>query len=87
MVRSFFRQILRSVGFLHSFGYTHTDLKPENVLLERNRLRREVYPSKDREEWILLPEDDRIRIIDFGGATADDDHHSRIINTRQYRSP
>ena len=49
MVRSFFRQILRSIGFLHSIGYTHTDLKPENVLLERNRFRREIYPSKDKE--------------------------------------
>jgi len=28
-----------------------------------------------------------IRLIDFGGATFDTDHHSRIINTRQYRAP
>lgn len=34
LAQSFFRQILRSVGFMHKIGYTHTDLKPENVLLE-----------------------------------------------------
>ena len=27
-VRSFFRQILKSMAFLHRLGYTHTDLKP-----------------------------------------------------------
>lgn len=34
-----------------------------------------------------IPISDRIRIIDFGGATKHDDHHSSIINTRQYRAP
>lgn len=88
MVRSFFRQILVSVGFLHSIGYTHTDLKPENVLLEKTKFRKEAYPSKNGEDsWIELPENDTIRIIDFGGATENSDHHSKIINTRQYRSP
>jgi serine/threonine protein kinase len=28
-----------------------------------------------------------IRLIDFGGATFEDDYHTKIINTRQYRSP
>lgn len=37
LVQSFFRQILRSIGFLHRIGYTHTDLKPENILLETGR--------------------------------------------------
>jgi dual-specificity kinase len=30
---------------------------------------------------------DEIRLIDFGGATFENEHHSKIINTRQYRSP
>ena len=29
----------------------------------------------------------RIRLIDFGGATFETDHHASIINTRQYRGP
>lgn len=28
MVQSFFKQILKSLKFLHKIGYTHTDLKP-----------------------------------------------------------
>lgn len=28
-----------------------------------------------------------IKLIDFGGATFHDEHHSTIINTRQYRAP
>lgn len=38
LVQSFFKQILRSIGFLHKIGYTHTDLKPENILLEQQDL-------------------------------------------------
>ena len=30
---------------------------------------------------------DKIKLIDMGGATWDHEHHSTIINTRQYRSP
>ncbi len=26
-------------------------------------------------------------MIDFGGATYDDEHKTRIVNTRQYRAP
>lgn len=33
------------------------------------------------------PENEEIKIIDFGGATYDNENHSSIINTRQYRSP
>eukprot|EP01016_Furgasonia_blochmanni_P056559 TRINITY_DN9668_c0_g1_i1.p1 TRINITY_DN9668_c0_g1~~TRINITY_DN9668_c0_g1_i1.p1 ORF type:complete len:183 (-),score=18.37 TRINITY_DN9668_c0_g1_i1:205-753(-) len=35
----------------------------------------------------MIPLDDRIKIIDMGGATYDDEYHSTIINTRQYRAP
>jgi serine/threonine protein kinase len=34
-----------------------------------------------------VPQSHHIRLIDFGGATFENDHHSRIINTRQYRGP
>lgn len=35
----------------------------------------------------MLPADERVRLIDFGGATHNSERHSSIINTRQYRSP
>jgi len=31
--------------------------------------------------------DDEIKIIDFGGATYANEHHTALINTRQYRAP
>ncbi|BES87773.1 maternal embryonic leucine zipper [Nesidiocoris tenuis] len=34
--RSFFRQILSAVAFLHTNGYAHRDLKPENILLDND---------------------------------------------------
>lgn len=36
---------------------------------------------------MYLPLTDDIKIIDMGGATFSHDHHSAIINTRQYRAP
>merc|ERR1719221_871448 len=35
----------------------------------------------------LRPANSRIKLIDFGNATHDYEHHSSIINTRQYRGP
>lgn len=32
--RTFFRQIISAVAYLHNKGYAHRDLKPENVLLD-----------------------------------------------------
>lgn len=34
-----------------------------------------------------MPATDKIKIIDLGGATFAHEHHSVIINTRQYRAP
>lgn len=33
------------------------------------------------------PKNDQIKLIDFGGATYANEHHTSIINTRQYRAP
>ena len=36
---------------------------------------------------VIVPSSLRIKIIDFGGATYDNEHKSSLINTRQYRAP
>eukprot|EP00954_Amorphochlora_amoebiformis_P005591 440908-Amorphochlora_amoeboformis.AAC.2 len=71
-------------GVCHGMKLVHTDLKPENILLEVSDYTLEKWGS--RKDY-RVPVYDGIRLIDFGGATFEDDHHSRIINTRQYRSP
>ena len=54
----------------------HTDLKVENVLFCRALSQKSVAN--------FTPDDWKVKVIDFGGATYDDEHKSRIINTRQY---
>jgi serine/threonine protein kinase len=83
LVQSFLRQLLTSLAFIHKLGYTHTDLKPENILLEKSELG--LDSSRDYEYW--LPVANRIRLIDFGGATLFSESHSPLICTRQYRPP
>lgn len=71
----------------HSIKLVHTDLKPENILLERDDY--VVLPASERDGVAdyRVPVSNRVRLIDFGGAVFEDQHHSSIINTRQYRSP
>jgi len=93
---------MKALAFMHdSLKLTHTDLKPENILLESMAPpQRAVFPRE--EEWLrakghsskatslgeyLRPANARIKLIDFGNATYEDEHHSSIINTRQYRGP
>ncbi len=79
-VRDFARQLLETLEFLHSFGLIHTDLKPENILLLNGR-------SIPQRGGYSIPESTRIKVIDFGGATYDNEKKSSIVNTRQYRAP
>merc|ERR1719482_2451286 len=40
-----------------------------------------------KRENVRRPVDPQVKLIDFGGSTFASDHHSSIINTRQYRAP
>jgi len=75
-------QLLHAISFCHLHKLTHTDLKLENILFVSDEY---VY----HEQFALyVPKSTlEIRLIDFGGATFESDHHSSIINTRQYRGP
>ena len=43
--------------------------------------------SKSEKKEYHIPKNEKIKIIDFGGATYAHEHHSSVINTRQYRAP
>jgi serine/threonine protein kinase len=85
-VRDFAFQLLDALDFMHQGGMRliHTDLKPENILLVSND--ESTYRGLDGMTQVV-PASTKIKIIDFGGATYDDDKKSSVINTRQYRAP
>ncbi|CAK4076178.1 unnamed protein product [Aphanomyces euteiches] len=87
-IRAYAWQLLTSLKYLHSINLIHTDLKPENILLiddEEDTGERARLSTLKRK--LVPPASDRVKLIDFGGATYDDESKSGIINTRQYRSP
>jgi len=100
-IQSFARQCMQALMFLHDrLHMTHTDLKPENILLcsmaeprpatfhrEQAWLRARGGSTKSRPSQYMRPYNAQIKLIDFGNATYEDEHHSSIINTRQYRGP
>eukprot|EP00930_Biecheleria_cincta_P024113 TRINITY_DN17300_c0_g1_i2.p1 TRINITY_DN17300_c0_g1~~TRINITY_DN17300_c0_g1_i2.p1 ORF type:complete len:492 (-),score=67.02 TRINITY_DN17300_c0_g1_i2:70-1545(-) len=96
------KQLLKALKFMHrELKLTHTDLKPENILLQsmapprtcrfpRETAWLETQKSSFRNGIIppyLRPVSADIKIIDFGNATYEEEHHSSVINTRQYRGP
>lgn len=102
-IQSFAKQSMQALNFLHGHLHlTHTDLKPENILLETVEPSYIIYFFCEV-EWLrrngtsllkgstpgeyMRPASSRIKLIDFGNATYEDEHHSSIINTRQYRGP
>uniref|UniRef100_A0A182VVH5 Protein kinase domain-containing protein n=1 Tax=Anopheles minimus TaxID=112268 RepID=A0A182VVH5_9DIPT len=83
-VRHISYQLCYAVQFLHDSRLTHTDLKPENILfVDSEHVTRPGYPTP-RTQRIVCTD---IRLIDFGSATFDDEHHSTIVSTRHYRAP
>jgi CDC-like kinase len=83
-VRKIASQLLAGVDFLHRMHLIHTDLKLENILLMSNGIVDYTYPNGS---IVKIPTSCRLKIIDFGGATYDDEPKSTCINTRQYRGP
>eukprot|EP00276_Gloeochaete_wittrockiana_P018633 CAMPEP_0184340292 /NCGR_PEP_ID=MMETSP1089-20130417/8965_1 /TAXON_ID=38269 ORGANISM="Gloeochaete wittrockiana, Strain SAG46.84" /NCGR_SAMPLE_ID=MMETSP1089 /ASSEMBLY_ACC=CAM_ASM_000445 /LENGTH=279 /DNA_ID=CAMNT_0026668031 /DNA_START=603 /DNA_END=1442 /DNA_ORIENTATION=- len=85
IIQSFARQILKSVSFIHNMALIHTDLKLENILLVSGDYER-IYDDRHKYSYKELL-DRRLKIIDFGSATFEDQHHTSIISTRHYRAP
>ncbi|KAF9958241.1 dual specificity protein kinase kns1 [Mortierella alpina] len=85
-IQQFAKQLLTSVAFLHRLRLIHTDLKPENILLV-NGVYRQLPYKKDSTKIRRVLLDPEIRLIDFGSATFQDEHHSSVVCTRHYRAP
>ncbi|XP_072042558.1 dual specificity protein kinase CLK2-like [Amphiura filiformis] len=83
-IRHISYQMCYAVKFMHDMKLTHTDLKPENVLFVNSDYNLHYNPSKKRDERIIKKTD--VRLIDFGSATFDHEHHSTIVSTRHYRA-
>ncbi|KAJ3105129.1 dual specificity protein kinase kns1, partial [Physocladia obscura] len=81
-IQSFAHQIIDSITFMHNLRLIHTDLKPENLMLENIQCRPVLNRTTPRE---LLSA--RLRLIDFGSAIFDNDYHSSVVSTRHYRAP
>ncbi|XP_070524869.1 dual specificity protein kinase CLK2 isoform X4 [Cardiocondyla obscurior] len=89
-VRHMGYQLCYAVKFLHDNKLTHTDLKPENILFvdsdyDNTYNNRKGFLFKRRDMRRVKRTD--IRLIDFGSATFDHEHHSTIVSTRHYRAP
>jgi dual-specificity kinase len=79
IIRSIGFRILESIASFKDMDLIHTDLKPENILF--------VNSDYDLIDGMRYPKYTNIRIIDFGNAVYEDDHHTEIIATRHYRPP
>mmetsp|Transcript_8277 Transcript_8277/g.22720 ORF Transcript_8277/g.22720 Transcript_8277/m.22720 type:complete len:229 (+) Transcript_8277:3-689(+) len=85
---------------MHDRHIIYRDLKLENVLFQSTDphrpaefLRQAAYLRAHRSQQgkpqpqYFRPASTQIKLIDFGNATYELEHHSSIINTRQYRAP
>ncbi|XP_034545881.1 dual specificity protein kinase CLK1 isoform X2 [Notolabrus celidotus] len=84
-IRHMAYQIVRAVRFLHKNKLTHTDLKPENILFIDSDYDMEYNPDMKRDERTLRNPD--VKIVDFGNATYEQEHHTSVVSTRHYRAP
>ncbi|XP_035016761.2 dual specificity protein kinase CLK4 isoform X2 [Hippoglossus stenolepis] len=78
-------QIIRAIRFMHKNKLTHTDLKPENILFINSDYDMEYNSVKRRDERTLKNPD--VKIVDFGNATYEHEHHTSVVSTRHYRAP
>ncbi|KAM4631223.1 dual specificity protein kinase CLK2 isoform 2-T2 [Polymixia lowei] len=92
-VRHMAYQTCLAVKFLHDNKLTHTDLKPENILFVNSDFTMTYNVEKMPARSSMQKRDERtvkstaVRVVDFGSATFDHEHHSTIVSTRHYRAP
>jgi len=90
-VRTFTLQLVRAIAVIHDLDLIHTDLKPENVLLEDSEDCEVVLMPRvdrpDETEEVRVPRCTRIKLIDFGGATYDNDRSRPGYSPRTVPKP
>lgn len=84
-IRHMAYQIIKAVQFMHKNKLTHTDLKPENILFIDSEYDMEYNARMKRDERVVKNPD--VKVVDFGNATYEDDHHTSVVSTRHYRAP
>ncbi|CAE7231693.1 unnamed protein product [Rhizoctonia solani] len=89
LVTSIFQQVASALDHVHSYGYFHRDMKPENLLVTTTGLANYVSTSplspNTREEDVFVI----IKLADFGLAreTASRPPYTEYVSTRWYRAP
>ncbi|KAG2752012.1 Pkinase-domain-containing protein [Suillus brevipes Sb2] len=91
LVASIFRQIVSGLHHIHSSGYFHRDMKPENVLVtttglfEYRSLSPVAPPNAPTEKDVVAI----IKLADFGLAreTVSSPPYTEYVSTRWYRAP
>jgi hypothetical protein len=88
-VRHIAYQLCHAVKFMHDNRVTHTDLKPENVLFVTNdwSVEEATWCPNGKRRTVRRMRDTRVKLIDFGSATFEWEHHSSVVSTRHYRAP
>jgi len=76
-------QLLTSINFIHEMKLSHTDLKPENMLFVNSDY--DIFYNS-RHTTTRCVKETETRLIDFGSATFDHEHHSTVVSTRHYRA-
>nr|XP_061801573.1 dual specificity protein kinase CLK2-like [Nerophis lumbriciformis] len=84
-IRHMAYQIFRAVSFLHRNKLTHTDLKPENILFVCSDYDMEFNNDTKLDEMKMRSLD--VKVVDFGTAVFDHEHHESVVSTRHYRAP
>uniref|UniRef100_A0A3P9PWB3 dual-specificity kinase n=2 Tax=Poecilia reticulata TaxID=8081 RepID=A0A3P9PWB3_POERE len=84
-IRHMASQICHAVSFLHDNKLTHTDLKPENILFVNSNY--SLVYNAEKKCWERRIRDTTVRLVDFGSATFEQEHHSLVVSTRHYRAP
>lgn len=84
MIRTYIKQILETVGYMHALGIIHTDIKPENVLHNSGEY---VRSNRSLSLASYFPESTKLTLIDFGSSVFEEAPHAKLVSTRHYRAP